>query len=76
MVMPEEIVLNDFVHTSWHGLIIQLEVAVNIPTLNVLVKELVIVSQASASASLDMKARHAHVNLVQAIALDMELVNT
>ena len=56
-------------------MIIQLEVAVNIPTLNVLVKELVIVSRASVSASLDMKARHAHVNLVQAIALGMELVN-
>lgn len=76
MVMLEEIVLNDFVHTSWHGLIIQLEVEVNIHTLNVLVKELVIVSQANVSASLDMKARHVHVSLVQAIVLDMELVNT
>jgi len=76
MVMLEEIVLNDFVHTSWLGLIIQLEVEVNIHTLNVLVRELVIVSQASVSASLDMKARPVHVSLAQVIVLDMELVNT
>lgn len=76
MVMLEGIVLNDFVHTSWLGLIIQLEVEVNIHTLNVLVRDLVIVSQASVNASLDMKARHVHVSLVQAIALVMELVNT
>jgi len=76
MVMPEEIVLNDFVHTSWLGLIIQLEVEVNTPTLNVLAKELVIVSRANVNASLDMKARLVHVSLVQAIVLVMELVNT
>ena len=76
MAMLEEIVLNDFVHTSWLGLIIQLEVEVSTPTLNVLVKELVIVSRANASAFLDMKARLVHVSLVLAIVLDMELVNT
>ena len=75
-VMLEEIVLNDFVRTSWHGLTIQLEVEVNIHTLNVLVKELVIESRANVNASLDMKARLVHVSLVQEIALVMELVNT
>ena len=57
-------------------MIIQLEVAGNTPTLNVLVKELVIVSRASVNASLDMKARLVHVSPVQVIVLDMELVNT